>query len=85
LILSVSKEKNYYICIAVRNSGFILKLKVNKLNMKRVKTKDLDPKKMMTKAEYARKNKITPAAVEKRVKAGTVSVVLIDGGEVIHL
>ena len=53
--------------------------------MKRVKTKDLDPKKMMTKAEYARKEKITPAAVEKRVKTGAVAIVMIEGGEVIHL
>ena len=54
--------------------------------MKKIISKNLvDPKKLITKSAYAEKEGITRAAVTKRIKCGNVSIILIEGGEIIHL
>ncbi len=50
-----------------------------------VKTKDLDPEKMMTKSYYAREEGISATSVNGRIDRGTVAVVIIKGVELIHL
>jgi hypothetical protein len=52
--------------------------------MKRIKRKDIDANKLITKSAYAKKIGVTPAAVDKMVKTGRVTIVEIDGAELIH-
>lgn len=52
--------------------------------MKRVKTKDLDPQKMITKAKYAKKIGVSQTAVQKQIDAGKLVVVKVNGAELIH-
>ena len=52
---------------------------------KKIKTKDIDPEKMFTKSEYARKIKVSPPAIQKMIERGDLVIVVINGGELIHL
>ena len=54
-------------------------------NMKRIKTKDINPEKLITKSEYAREKKITPAAVQKQIDTGKLVIVKAKGTELIYL
>lgn len=53
--------------------------------MKRIKTKDIDTTKLITKSEYARLNKISPSAVQKQIDSGKLAVIVAKGVELIHL
>lgn len=53
--------------------------------MKRIKTKDIDPKLLITKAEYARMKGISPTAVQKQIDSGRLIIVKLKGIEMIHL
>jgi hypothetical protein len=53
--------------------------------MKRIKTKDIDPKLLITKSEYARQQKISPTAVQNRIDRGELTIVVARGAELIHL
>ena len=53
--------------------------------MKRIKTKDIDPAKLITKAEYARSKGITQPAVQKQIERGELVIIKAKGAELIHL
>lgn len=52
--------------------------------MKRIKTKDIEHSKLITKAEYARKIGISQAGVQKQIDTGKLVVVQVRGAELIH-
>lgn len=52
--------------------------------MKRIKTKDIDTTKLITKSKYAEKMGITPAAVQKQIDTGKVVIIKANGAELIH-
>lgn len=45
----------------------------------------VDRTKLMTKTAYAKKVKVSPAAVDKMVKTGRVKTVKIEGAELIYV
>ena len=53
--------------------------------MKRIKTKDIDPTKLVTKKRYADNNKTNPTNVQRMINRGKLTVIVVDGGELIHL
>jgi hypothetical protein len=53
--------------------------------MKKIKVRDIDPEKTFTKAEYARKIKSNSVNVQRMIERGELTVVVIKGGELIHL
>ena len=52
--------------------------------MKRIKTKDIDPNKLITKSEYARKIKSNPVTVQRMIDRGELTIVIAKGAELIH-
>lgn len=52
--------------------------------MKRIKTKDIDASKLITKAKYAEKMGISQTAVQKQIEAGKLVIVKANGAELIH-
>jgi hypothetical protein len=52
--------------------------------MKKIKTKDIDTKKLITKAKYAEKNGISQTAVQKQIDTGKLTVIIATGAELIH-
>lgn len=52
---------------------------------KKIKTKDINPEKTFTKSEYARKIKQNPMYVQRLVDKGQLTVVVINGAELIHI
>lgn len=63
---------------------FLLIEKTTIFNMKRIKTKDIDPKKLITKSEYARKIKSNPVHVQRMIERGELTIVVVVGAELIH-
>ena len=56
------------------------------MNKPKIKTKDLDPNKMMLKAEYARRQGVSHTEVNRMIKRGQVTIVeLLGGAQIIHL
>ena len=53
--------------------------------MKRIKTKDIDHTKLITKAQYAKDNKTNPVNVQRMINRGELTIVVAKGGELIHL
>ncbi len=53
--------------------------------MKKIKTKEIDPKKTFTKSEYARKIKSNPVQVQRMIERGELTIVVINGAELVHL
>ena len=54
--------------------------------MKRIKTTDIDPKKMITKAEFARRQQVSQTEINRRIQSGEFAVVVtMDGKELVHL
>jgi hypothetical protein len=45
----------------------------------------IDRTKLMTKSAYAKKLRVTPAAIDKMVKSGRVKTVKIEGAELIYI
>lgn len=52
---------------------------------KRIKTKDLEAKKMYTKSEYAKKIKSTPTTVQRMINRGELILVVVNGAELVYL
>jgi len=52
--------------------------------MKRIKTKDIDTSKLITKSKYAEKMGITPSAVQKQIDSGKLVIIKATGAELIH-
>ena len=53
--------------------------------MKRKKQGLVDPKDLITKAAYARKIKVTQPAVSKMISRGYLTIVDVEGGELIFM
>jgi len=53
--------------------------------MKKIKTKDIDPMKLITKSEYAKMIKSNPVQVQRMINKGELTVVVAKGAELIHL
>lgn len=53
--------------------------------MKKIKTKNINPDKIYTKSEYARKIKSNPVQVQRMIDKGELSVIVVNGAELIHL
>jgi len=53
--------------------------------MKKIKTKDIEPSKTFTKSEYARKIKTNPVQVQRMIERGELTIVVINGAELVHL
>lgn len=52
---------------------------------KRIKTKNIDPEKLITKSQYAKDYKTTPTTVQNMINRGDLTIVVAKGGELIHL
>jgi len=52
--------------------------------MKKIKTKDINPDKLITKSRYAQKIKSNPVQVQRMIDRGELTIVIVDGGEIIH-
>lgn len=53
--------------------------------MKKIKRKNIDPLRLITKSQYAKDNKTNPTNVQRRIDRGELTVVPVQGGELIHL
>ena len=54
--------------------------------MKRIKTTGIDSSKLITKAEFARKEQVSQTEINRRIEAGLYTVVVTsDNKELIHL
>jgi DNA-binding XRE family transcriptional regulator len=53
--------------------------------MRKIKTKDIDPKKLITKSEYARQIGVSPTSVQNMIERGELTIVIAKGAELIHL
>ena len=54
--------------------------------MKRIKTIDIDPSKLVTKAEFAREKQCSQTEINRRIEAGIYTVIVTkDGKELIHI
>ena len=53
--------------------------------MKSIKTKDIDHKKLITKAKYAKRLGLSQTAIKKKIDKGELVIVVADGAELIHL
>lgn len=52
---------------------------------KKIKTKDIDPKKLITKAKYAEKIGKSQTTVQNMISSGELTIIVADGAELIHL
>lgn len=53
--------------------------------MKKIKTKDIEPDKLITKSEYAKQIKSNPVQVQRMIDRGQLTIVIAKGTELIHL
>lgn len=53
--------------------------------MKKIKTKDIDPGKLITKSEYAKQIRTNPVQVQRMIERGELTIVIAKGAELIHL
>lgn len=53
--------------------------------MKKIKTKDIKPEKLITKSEYAKKHKTNPTQVQRMIDRGELTIIVAKGTELIHL
>lgn len=53
--------------------------------MKKIKTKDIDPNKLITKSEYAKKINSNPVQVQRMIDKGLLTIVVAKGAELIHM
>ena len=53
--------------------------------MKNIKKKDIDPEKLITKAEYARMIGKSQTTVQTMIRRGELTIVIAKGAELIHL
>ena len=63
-----------------------LALKKLTTNMKKIKRTDIDPKKLITKAEFARRQNTSQTEINRQIASGMWTVVVtLDNKELIHL
>lgn len=53
--------------------------------MKKIKIKDIDPSKLVTKSQYAKDIKSNPVQVQRMIDRGQLTIVVAKGAELIHL
>lgn len=53
--------------------------------MRKIKTKNIEPDKLITKSEYAKLIKSNPVQVQRMIDRGEVTIVVAKGTELIHL
>ena len=53
--------------------------------MRKIKTKDINPEKLITKSKYAKKIKSNPTQVQRMIDRGELTIVVVQGAELIHL
>lgn len=53
--------------------------------MKKIKTINIDPNKLITKSAYAKEIKSNPTEVQRMINRGELTVVVAKGAELIHL
>jgi hypothetical protein len=53
--------------------------------MRRIKKKDIDPEKLITKSEYAKQINSNPTQVQRMIDRGELTIILAKGAELIHL
>ena len=54
--------------------------------MKRIKKTDIDPDKLITKAELARREKCSQTEINRKIKAGDFAIIITsDNKELVHL
>jgi len=53
--------------------------------MKKIKVKDIDSSKLITKSEYAKQIKSNPVQVQRMIERGELTIVIAKGAELIHL
>ena len=53
--------------------------------MKRIKRKDIDPEKLISKSQYAKDNGTNPVTVQRMIERGELTIVVAKGAELIHL
>jgi hypothetical protein len=53
--------------------------------MRKIKTKNIDPNKLITKSEYAKQIKSNPTQVQRMIDKGELTIILAKGAELIHL
>lgn len=54
--------------------------------MKKIKTSNIDPSKLMTKAEFARREMVSQTEINRRIEAGLYTIIVTkDEKELIHL
>ena len=51
---------------------------------KKIKRKDIDPKRCFTKSAYARHINVSPARVLQMIDEGKLIIVIIKGGELVY-
>ncbi len=66
-------------------SRVLFQLKTLKNNMKRIKTKNINPEKLISKSRYAQENSTNPVQVQRMIDRGELAVVVAKGAELIHL
>lgn len=53
--------------------------------MKKIKLKNIDTTKLISKSQYAKDNKTNPVQVQRMIDRGQLAVVVAKGAELIHL
>lgn len=54
--------------------------------MKKIKLKDIEPSKLITKAELARRQKVSQTEIDRQIKSGIWTITITqDNKELIHL
>ena len=66
------------------SSGFF-ELKTLNNNMKRIKIKNIDTTKLISKSQYAKDNKTNPVQVQRMIDNGKLTIIVAKGAELIHL
>jgi len=69
--------------LALLGVSFKLKTLIVK-SMKKVKTKDIEASKLITKAKYAKKMGVSQTAVQNWINDGKLTIVKANGAELIH-
>jgi len=53
--------------------------------VKRIKTKNIDTTKLISKSQYAKDNKTNPVQVQRMINKGELTIIVAKGAELIHL
>lgn len=53
--------------------------------MKKIKTKNIDATKLISKSQYAKDNATNPVRVQRMIDRGELTIIVAKGAELIHL